>query len=284
VADRRPGPALRRRKLVKELIAARTAAGMNAARLAAAIDLRPSAVSKIEKGTQGLNARNVRAYARATGLSDAKTRELLLLTEGDETRDDWFGEFRTNVPDWMALYAELEQDAAQIWNYEPELVHGLAQTMDYAGALVRATNPGIGQREAHRLLDAIMARQEAFEREESRELHLVLNEAVIRRPVGDGGVLTRQIRHLLALSEHDGVTIRVLPFGAGAHPGMRAGFTLLRFPRGFEDMDRVYLESETGGQWQDNPEHVARYDEAFGRLQLMALDPADTRALLTSRL
>jgi hypothetical protein len=80
------------------------------------------------------------------------------------------------------------------------------------------------------------------------------------------------------------VTIRVLPFGAGAHPGMRAGFTLLRFPRGFEDMDRVYLESETGGQWQDNPEHVARYDEVFGRLQLMALDPADTRALLTSRL
>ncbi len=74
---------------VKELIAARQAAGMNASQLAAEIDLKPSAVSKIERGTQGLTVRNIKAYARVTGLSKAKTEELLLLAANDDSYDDW---------------------------------------------------------------------------------------------------------------------------------------------------------------------------------------------------
>lgn len=281
MADR-PGPTLRRRKLVKELIAARQSVGMNASQLAAEIDLKPSAVSKIEKGSQGLTVRNIKAYARVTGLSKAKTDELVLLAANDDSYDDWLVEFREDMPDWFALYPELEQDAVQIWNYGAELVHGLAQTPDYAEAIVRSGLPEISAEELDRSVQLRKRRQERLDRSRPPKLRLVLNEAVLRRQVGGETVMSEQIRHLLTLSEKSHIEIQVLPFSAGAHPGMKTGFTLLRFPEGFDDMDCVYLENENGGVWQEVLEHVARYSEVFEQLCEMALSPEETRALLAS--
>ncbi len=281
MADR-PGPTLRRRKLVKELIAARRAVGLNASQLAAEIDLKASAVSKIEKGTQGLTVRNIKAYGRVTGLPKAKTDELLLLAANDRSYDDWLVEFRKDMPDWFALYPELEQDAVQIWNYGSELVHGLVQTPDYAEAIVRAWHPEISVKETERSVELRQRRQEILDRGNPPKLRLVLNEAVIRRQVGSEAVMTEQIRHLIALAEKEHITIQILPFSAGAHPAMKTGFTLLRFPEGFDDMDCVYLENENGGVWQEVLEHVGRYSEVFERVCSMALSPEETRALLAS--
>lgn len=279
---KRPGATLRRRKLVKELVAARVAAGMTAAQLAAAIDLKPSAVSKIEKGTQGLTVRNIRSYARVTGLSDAKTEELLALAAADDTDHEWLASVRPDLPAWFAVYPELEQDAEEIWNYSSELVHGLVQTYDYTEAVVHATYPGIGAKEVLRIVEARGARQDTFTRDDAPRLELVLNEAVVRRQVGGEALTKRQIRHLVGLSANGTVTIRVLPFSAGAHPGMKTGFTVLRFPEGFTDMNCVYLENENGAVWQDAEEHVTRYEEVFERITLAALSPEESRDLLSS--
>jgi len=109
-----------------------------------------------------------------------------------------------------------------------------------------------------------------------------MNEASVRRQVGGADVMAAQIRHLLKLIERDHVTIQVLPFSAGAHPSMRTGFTLLRFPEGFDDMDRVYLENNNGGVWQEVLEHVAEYSATFERLHSLAISPEESRALLAS--
>jgi transcriptional regulator with XRE-family HTH domain len=280
MADR-PGPTLRRRKLVKELVAARNAAGMSARQLAAEIDLQPGTVSKIEAGKQGLTVRNVKAYARVTGLSKAKTAELVLLA-ADDNSEDWLFEFRDDMPEWFALYPELEKDADQIWNYESELLKGLVQTPDYAAAIIRAGLPNIPNDDLRRAIDLRTARQALLDREDPPHLHLVLNEAVVRRQVGGKKVMAKQIRHLLDLSERDHITIQVLPFSVGAHPSMKTGFTLLRFPEGFDDMDCVYLENSNGGVWQEVLDHVGRYTEAFSRQRDMALSAAKTRDLLAS--
>jgi transcriptional regulator with XRE-family HTH domain len=281
VADR-PGPTLRRRKLVKELIAAREGAGMKASQLATEIDLKPSAVSKIEKGTQGLTLRNIKAYARVTGLSKAKTDELVLLGANDKTYDDWLVEFRADMPDWFALYPALEEDAVQIWTYSSELVEGLFQTADYAEAIVRAGLPEISAEELEQSVTLRARRQKLLGGDNPPKLRLVLNEAVIRRQVGGEAVMAEQIKHLIMLSEKGQITIHVLPFSAGAHPGMKTGFTLLRFPEGFDDMDCVYLENNNGGVWQEVLEHVAEYSATFERQCSMALSAEETRELLVS--
>jgi transcriptional regulator with XRE-family HTH domain len=281
----RPGPTLRRRKLVKELIAARQAAGMNASQLAAEIDLKPSAVSKIEKGTQGLTVRNIKAYARVTGLSKTKTEELLLLAANDDTYYDWLVEFRQDMPDWFswfALYPELEQDADQIWNYSSELVPGLVQTSEYAETITRAGYPDISDEAIQRSVELRETRQLLLTRENPPKLRFVMNEAVIRRQVGSVEVMSAQVRHLVDFCERDHVTIQVLPFSAGAHPGMKTGFTLMRFPEGFDDMDCVYLENNNGGVWQEHSEHVAEYSWTFERQRSLALPPEESATLLAS--
>lgn len=188
MADR-PGPTLRRRKLVKELIAAREAAGMTGSLLATEIGLKPSSVSKIEKGTQGLTVRNIKAYARVTGLPKAKTDELVLLCANDNTYDDWLVEFREDMPEWFALYPALEEDAVQIWTYSSELVEGLFQTPDYAEAIVRTWLPEISEEELERSVELRSRRQKLLAEENPPKLRLVLNEAVIRRQIGGTGSL-----------------------------------------------------------------------------------------------
>jgi transcriptional regulator with XRE-family HTH domain len=281
MADR-PGPTLRRRKLVKELLSARTAADMSVRQLAAEIDLQPGTVSKIETGKQGLTVRNIKAIARATGLSKAKTDQLVLLAADDANAVDWLVDFRDDMPSWFELYPELEQDADQIWTYSSELVEGLFQTREYAEAIVRAAFPGNTDHEVHRAVELRAARQALLDQEKPPSMHVVLNEAVIRRPVGGKAVMRKQLKRLVELSGKEHVTIQVLPFNAGAHPGMKTGFYLLRFPEGFDDMDCVYLENDNGGVWQEVPEHVARYSDVFGRLRHLALTPDKTRALLAS--
>jgi transcriptional regulator with XRE-family HTH domain len=278
----RPGPTLRRRKLVKELVAARTAAGMSVRQLATEIDLQAGSVSKIESGKQGLTVRNIKAIARATGLSKAKTDELVLLAADDDNDSDWLVEFRDDMPEWFELYPKLEQDANEIWSYGSELPHGLVQTPPFAEQLARASFPDISTDHLRRSVELRTARQAILDRDKPTGLKIVLNEAVIRRRVGGEAVMREQLQHLIELAARPHIEIQVLPFTVGAHPGMKTGFTLLRFPEGFDDMDCVYLENENGGVWQERPDDVAHYSDVFGRLRDLALSPDDTRALLAS--
>jgi transcriptional regulator with XRE-family HTH domain len=278
----RPGPTLRRRKLAKELVAARRAAGLTTRQLAEEMDLRAGTISKIENAQQGLTVRNIKAIGRATGLSKAKIDELLLLAADDKNYEDWLVEFRDDIPDWFELYPALEQDADQIWIYVAELVPGLLQTAAYAEAIVRVGLPELTEEQLRRSVELRTARQALLDRDEPARLHVILNEAVIRRPIGGEATMREQILHLASLAKQPQITIQVLPFSAGAHPGMKTGFYLLRFPKGFDDMDCVYLENETGDVWQERPDHVARHTDVFTRQRSLALSSEDTLELLTS--
>lgn len=281
----RPGPTLRRRKLVKKLAEARKAAGMSIRQLAAEMDLQPGTVSKIESGKQGLTVRNIKSIGRVTGLSKAQIDDLVLLAADDENHDDWLVEFRDNMPEWISwfsLYPALEQDAVQIWTYCSELVDGLAQTPAYAEAVTRATFPDISDEFLRRSIDLRKARQRLVDREEPPLLRIVLNEAVVVRPVGGKAVMSEQLEHLVGWSRRPRIELQVLPFDVGAHPGMKTSFTLLRFPEGFDDMDCIYLENENGGIWQERDEDINRYLHVFERLSDISLTPQMTRSLLAS--
>jgi transcriptional regulator with XRE-family HTH domain len=272
----RPGPTLRRRKLVKELIAARRNAGMSLKQLAEEVDLQPGTISKIENNKQAILARNIKAIGRATGLRKAKIDSL------DDDSDDWMHDRRADAPSWFVPYAELEADAVQIWTYTSEAVDGLLQTHAYAEAVARIAFPAISDDELQRIIELRQARQEHLDRVNPPRLHVVMNEAVIRRSAGDESVARDQLRHLADSAAKPNITLQVLPFEAGLHPGMKSPFTLLRFSDAFADMDCVYLENENGGVWQEQPQEVSRYIDLFARLAKQALSPEDTAAMLAT--
>jgi len=117
------------------------------------------------------------------------------------------------------------------------------------------------------------------------ELHVVLNEAIIRRPVGGVDVMTEQLQRLLEVSELPNMSLRVMPFSAGLHPGIMSGpFVILRFPLNGDgkqtEPPTVYCDGFTGALYLDKPNEIDRYDRAFQDIWNSALDEDGSRDLL----
>jgi transcriptional regulator with XRE-family HTH domain len=278
---KRPGPTLRSRKLAKELHQAREALGLSTRALAREVGFQPGTISKIENARQAILVRHIKLIGRELGMSKAKIDSLVLIAADNET-DDWLLEFREDIPEWFGTYADLEPETEEIWTYSAELVHGLVQTPAYAETMALTIFPELSTGQLHRIVQVRRARQAMLDREDPPHLRLVLNEAVIHRVVGGEQVMNEQIKHLAAMARRPNITVQVLPFAAGAHPGMKGPFTMLRFPEGFDDMDCVYLENENGSVWHEKPHEIGRYTDVFGRLSKMALSPEDTVGLLDS--
>jgi transcriptional regulator with XRE-family HTH domain len=275
-----PGQTLRRRKLGKELRHHREQAGLTVRDVAAYAGLQPGTISKIENGRQAILPRNVRLILQACNVGAPTMDTLVRLAEESDDRG-WWTAFSDTMPNWFETYVAIEGDADEIWVYSGELFDGQTQTPEVAKVLARTSYPDITDAELQRSVELRQARQAHLEQKQPT-LSIVLNEAVIRRTIGSPETMADQLRHLLVLARRPNITIQVLPFSAGAHPGMKSSFTLLRFPEGFDDMDCVYLENENGAVWQERPSDIARYTAVFTRLRAAALSPEDTKALVDS--
>ena len=108
---------------------------------------------------------------------------------------------------------------------------------------------------------------------------VVLNETVLRRPVGGCAVMHKQLAHLRDLTERPNITVQVLPFGAGAHAAMGTSFQLLHYEQPAPGR-LVYLEHLSNADYLDGPAQTEWYDTAFARLRAASLSPGDTATLL----
>ena len=83
-------------------------------------------------------------------------------------------------------------------------------------------------------------RQQRLTSEDPLILRAVITEAVLRREVGGPDVIRDQARWLVEVATLPDVTVQVLPFSAGAHPGMTGPFTMLRFAE--RSMNVVFID------------------------------------------
>jgi Domain of unknown function (DUF5753) len=109
----------------------------------------------------------------------------------------------------------------------------------------------------------------------------VLNEAVVRRQVGDAHVRSGQLRALADAAERPQLAIQILPFRAGAHAGLEGGFVLIEFPSE-QDPDVVYVEGIMGDLYLESVEEVKRYQSAFERIQMIALSLQETLTFISA--
>lgn len=183
------------------------------------------------------------------------------------------------VPDWAKTFVGLEADAAEIRTYQTELVPGLLQTEDYAPVVTQAADPARDPREVDRLVAARIERQQRLLSNSAPLIWAVLNEAVIRRQVGDKETIGRQLERLVAFGSNPNIKIQVLPFSAGAHPAMGSSFVHLRLSDP-PDGEIIYLEDMASADYLGRPSQIASYLAAFGMLAQKALDPANRPSLL----
>lgn len=263
-------PTVSRLQLGRELRRLREAAHVSREDAAAELECGTSKISKIETGKAALRAGEVKVLLDRYGVTDRD--DVLRLARDARKRSAY------RVPDWAKTYVGMEAEAAELRIYETELVHGLLQTADYAREVTRAADPYRSPREVERLVEARLDRQKRLS-ENAWLVWVILNEAVIRRVVGDPEIMRRQLDHLRSLVGDGLMTIQVLPFSAGAHSAMGASFTYLRLMDP-PDAATVYLEDLTSADYLDRPAHVANYYEVFGLLTQKALDPDKSVAMI----
>jgi len=127
-----------------------------------------------------------------------------------------------------------------------------------------------------------MARQATLTRPDPPSLWVVLDEAVLRRPIGGVNVMRRQVGHLIEMSQRPNVTIQVIPFNAGGNAAVGA-FSVLRFAE-YDLPDVVYIEQLTSAQYLDKRESVESYLAAMERLCNEAATPANSVKTLRAML
>ena len=274
------GPAVRRRQLARQLRELRTAAGfttMEAA--AAATGLSRATISRIEAAKQVILPRTVRLLCQIYGIGSPTLDHLLRLAEESDDRG-WQVDYADTVPSWFDRYVGEEADATEMWTYEAEFVPGLLQTDDYCRAVRAAAGPDVSATDTERAVAFRAARQARLTAKRPPKLHAVINEAVLYRQVGGRSVMDEQLRHLAAMAQRPNVTLRVLPFSAGAHPAMIGSFMMLHFPPS-TGVATIFVEVDSGGLYRDRPADFDRYNWVFRQLRDLALDPAQSLDLIT---
>ncbi|MFD7766095.1 DUF5753 domain-containing protein [Streptomyces sp. NPDC059787] len=217
---------------------------------------------------------------RVYGVTDQQEIDTFLKSAREANKRGWWHTYRDVMPDWFAAYLSLEQAALQIRAYESQFVHGLLQTEAYARALLSAGNPHVPAEAAERRIALRMRRQELLRRETPPRVWVVMDETVLRWPVGGPDVMRAQIGHLIELHRLPQVTQQIVPFAGGPHPAMRAGsFQLFRF-RARELPDVVYLNGLVGAVYLDKGDDVVVYREALDRTGAQATPTTRTEAVL----
>ncbi|MET7869436.1 DUF5753 domain-containing protein [Streptomyces cyaneofuscatus] len=130
------------------------------------------------------------------------------------------------------------------------------------------------------LVDVRMERQALLAREDAPKLWAVIDEAALRRISGAPAVLKGQLEHLLDLEPRTNITLQLLPFDAGFHPGLYGSFMLMGFPE--PNPDVVWVENLTNSVYFEGSEDVRRYIEVFDHLRATALGPPETRSRIKS--
>jgi hypothetical protein len=118
-------------------------------------------------------------------------------------------------------------------------------------------------------------RQDILAGPEPPQVWSVMDESVLRRPVGGRAVMRAQLGRLAEMARLPQVTIQVIPFGGGGHAAAGGSFALLRFAEP-ELPDIVYIEQLTSALYLDDRQDIDHYREVMNDLSTEALTPDGT--------
>jgi transcriptional regulator with XRE-family HTH domain len=250
-----------------ELRRARMAAGFSSQEtLAARLGFDRTVVAKAETGDRPPTDDVLAAWCQACHLDDNLFGRLVVLAR----RADGL------LPTWFEDWPDLEAAATTLRWFEPLLVPGLLQTERYARALY-ATRVALAQDDIDSHIAARLKRQEILDRDHPPMLWVIIDEGVLRRPVGGRQVMAEQVSWLIEAARRPAIRIEVIQAGIGAHDGLAGAFILAELPGA---PVAAYREGARNGQVVRDPEQVAELTVCWDTLRSEALSRSDSLALL----
>jgi transcriptional regulator with XRE-family HTH domain len=269
-------PAVQRRRLKVELRKLRLAANETQESVARAMEWSKSKVIRIEGGETRITRTDLKALLEHYGVTDEERVESLL-TAAKVAREHNWATYRDVHSAGFLRYLDYESSSAIVRNYEDHWVPGLLQTEEYCLAAQKGAY-GKSDDVAERRWSARLQRQRLHDRNDPPEMAFVLDESIVRRPIGGTGVMRRQLEQLLAYADMPHITLQVLPIAAGATPGLIGPFVLLEFEEATDD-PVLYLEADSRTT-REAPEETSTFLDRFLLLADLALKPDESTALV----
>jgi transcriptional regulator with XRE-family HTH domain len=268
-------PTVRGRRLMRELTRLRQAQGLSLEVAAQRLDFSKSKLYRVENGRSRITLDDLEDMLDLYAVRSPQ-REALVQLGRDARKRGWW----TAYSDVFAgSYVGLESEAARI-QVNAHIVPGFLQTEDYARAVIAATRPTLEHTEVDRRVAARAARQKAlFGRDVPPEIHVVLDEAALRRQVGGAEAMPAQLAALADAGTRPHLTLQVLAFTAGANAGMDGEFVILTFPDP-EDPPVAYAEGLLGDVYLESEEELDVYNLAWSHLVENALSPGESASMI----
>lgn len=280
------GSTVQRRQLGRLLKQAREEAGIALMEAGRQMEFSRAKMYRIEAGQASLRVLDVEEMCRLYDTSDEST-EVMLGLAGESKTVTWWQAYGDALPSWFEMFVGLESAANHIRTYQSTLIPGLLQTREYARALL-AVQPGTTGDEIEQRAELRLERQRLLKRRRPKapKVEVIVDEGVLHRFIPDTAAMQAQLAHLANAPHALGVSVRVVPFGAGLYHGSVAGsFSIFDFPHVSarpREPSTVYCEGLSGALYLDRPDEVAQYAEAWQQLDSLALSQRESELLISS--
>jgi transcriptional regulator with XRE-family HTH domain len=263
-------PTVRRRRLGHELRELREQAGLTLDEAAAQLeDISAAKISRIETAKVGVRSRDVEALLDVYGLHDAHRRANLIILTRESRQRGWWERFSDAMSPLQDLHIGLEAEAVSIRMFSTQVINGLFQTEAYAREVLKAIWTSDPPTRIERRVEFRMERQKILQRQDRPQIRCVLEESLLRRPVGGHEIFREQLYRLTDLWKLPNVSIRLLPHSIGAHPGLDGPFQIINLSP--PDPSVVYVEYRAGGVYMEHEKEVELYSDIFTRLEDAAM-------------
>ncbi|MEV0683628.1 helix-turn-helix transcriptional regulator [Nocardia sp. NPDC050378] len=278
MAGKRTTLTVRLRRLAAMLRELRESAQLSKEDVSARTGINVTTLYRIEMAQARPQRRTLSAMLDLYQVSD-KMREEAMSLLSDALKPGMSHAYEGALSDVYATYINFEAEALSARQYQTSTVPGLLQTFEYAAAVIDTSMPRLDASVMESRAKARMDRAVNLTKDDPLELWVVMDEAAIRRVVGGPVTMVGQLDRLLEETKRKNVILQVLPFEAGAHPGMAGSFTLLDF-RNPVDPELVYVESMSVHDLVEGHSEIRRFGVIFDQLRAMALSPRDSAALI----
>jgi transcriptional regulator with XRE-family HTH domain len=257
----------------------REAVGMTPEQAGYEIRASRSKISRMENGQVGFKPRDITDLLTLYGVTGEQERSRFLYLARQSGQPDWWSKYSDVLPGWFENYLGLESASTTIRSFEIQFVYGLFQTEDYARAVTRLGHQAAPAAEIERRVRLRVERQDLLARANRPRIWSIMDEAVLRRPVGGPAVMRAQLLRLIEVAATPRVTVQVVPFARGGHAGAGGSFSVLRF--GEPDLpDVVYAEQLTSAVYLEQRPDVEHYLAVMDQLSGQALTPAATNRFI----
>jgi transcriptional regulator with XRE-family HTH domain len=224
--------------------------------------------SRLDTGARGYRPQDVERLCDWYGLPESERVRLLALAEESRKRGWWQ---QVDLPDSYRTLIGLEQGAEAINEYNSNVVSGLLQTRPYATAVAAGSGLDITPDRAALAADIRVRRQEILSRVPPPQLWVVLDEAALARTTGGRAVMREQLERVHAAARRPHITVQVIAFDYGIHPGTENNFILLELGDTMPGV--VYTEGLPEPRDSSLPSDLRQYRLIWDALRAIALDP-----------